>query len=50
MKASDTEQKTEVRFYEQVDDDLLKFAVIIAAAAIAAIPDSLITHWFLGSN
>lgn len=29
---------------------LLKFAVIIAAAAIAAIPDSLITHWFLGSN
>ena len=29
---------------------LLKFAVIIAAAAIAAIPDSLITHWFIGAN
>lgn len=30
MKSGDTKKKIEVRFYEQADDDLLKFAVIIA--------------------
>ena len=30
MEIRDIEQKTEVRFYEQVEDNLLKFAVIIA--------------------
>ena len=30
MQSGDTKKKIEVRFYEQADDDLLKFAVIIA--------------------